>query len=591
MKKTNTKPRLGMYFGKHKIAIAVYILLYLIAGVVGIFQTILFATTVEKITLGLYAQAINIGLIIIALIIGQRICWYLTNLFYNKYAVKIMAEINSDLAKQAFKLNSRTYNNHDTGTFVQRIVSDPERVVESFSELVEVITMIATAIVIVVYISILNIYVTLVLVALVIVGLLLELIRVKFRRTSWHKVRDANDKINSLTTEIVRSEKDIKSLGLEDRLSKVSSLNYDNYRKARFKHNMIDRSFHSLRCLLIDVVCVLILILAINLMDKALLTMASFMIIYSNDYRIYDLIWGVGSVASTVIDVKVSTQRMFSLFDEDEFVSEKFGDVNLEKVKGNIEFKNVNFTFKDYEYEFDKKKKKMTKTLVTENQIFNNLSFKIPHNKTVAFVGKSGSGKSTILNLISKMFEVTDGEVLIDGVNVNALNKQTLRKTFSLVNQFPYIFDMTIKENLLLAKEDATDEEIKKVIHLAYLDEFIDGLKNGINTRVGESGIKLSGGQKQRLAIARALLRNSPVILFDESTSSLDNFAQEEVKKSIDGIKGKSTVIIVAHRLSTIKDADIIFFLDGGKIVDKGTFEKLYQKNEKFRNMFLAENV
>ena len=226
-----------------------------------------------------------------------------------------------------------------------------------------------------------------------------------------------------------------------------------------------------------------------------------------------------------------------------------------------------------------------------DNKIFENLSFKIEPNTTVAFVGKSGSGKSTILNLMSKMYEVDDGEVLIDDVNINDLDKETLRNSISLVNQFPYIFDMTIKENLLLAKEDATDEEINDAICKASLKEFIDSLYKGIDTKVGESGIKLSGGQKQRLAIARALLRNSSIIIFDESTSSLDNFAQEEIKRSIDGLKGKSTIIIVAHRLSTIRNVDKIYFLDEGKIIDEGTFEELFDKNEKFRRMFLAEDL
>ena len=150
---------------------------------------------------------------------------------------------------------------------------------------------------------------------------------------------------------------------------------------------------------------------------------------------------------------------------------------------------------------------------------------------------------------------------------------------------------MTIKDNLLLAKPTATDNEVIEAIKLASLDEFVNTLPNGIETKVGESGIKLSGGQKQRLAIARAMLRKSSIILFDESTSSLDNFAQEEVKKSIDSLKGTSTIVIVAHRLSTIKDADLIFFLDEGKIIDFGTFDYLYSGNEKFQRMFLAENI
>ncbi len=294
---------------------------------------------------------------------------------------------------------------------------------------------------------------------------------------------------------------------------------------------------------------------------------------------------------------------MFELFDDEVFETEKFGDVELEKVKGEIEFKNVGFTFYEYEnneeekeakkkFSFKKKPEvKKEKVLASSNEVFKELSFKVPANKTVAFVGKSGSGKSTIFNLMSKMFESEKGEVLIDGVDIKTLSKDCLRKSISLVNQFPYIFDMSIKENLLLAKPDATDEEVSKAIKESALDDFVAGLKKGIETKVGESGIKLSGGQKQRLAIARALLRKTPIVLFDESTSSLDNFAQESVRKSIDNLKGQTTIAIVAHRLSTIKNVDRIFFLEDGKIIDEGTFEQLFKRNEKFKNMFLAENI
>lgn len=589
----NKNITLGYYFGKHKLAIFCYILLYILAGAGGIFEIIEIANGIEQVTLANYAGAISTFFVVVGLIFFKRVCWYLTGVIYDKYSVKIMADLNSDLAKQTFKLNSKTYSNHDTGTLVQRIVSDPERVVEKFADMVDVVTDIVTATIMIIYIATLNGYVALILLAVLAIGFTLEVFRVKHKRRNSKKVRELNDKINSLTTEIIRSEKDIKSLGLEKELSKVSDGNYKNYRNAVYKKDLVDTNFWAIRNLIIQASGILILIFAICLMqsNKALITLASFMIIYTNHDKLYGLIWGVGNILNNIVDIKTSTNRMFSLFDEKEFVTEKFGNTKLDNIVGDIEFKHVAFTFRDYEYTYDKKNNKTTEKLVSEKQIFDNLNFRIPHNKTVAFVGKSGSGKSTILNLLSKMYEVDSGEVLIDGHNINSLDKETLRKTFSLVNQFPYIFDMTIKENLLLAKDNATDEEIADVIKKASLEEFISSLNDGINTRVGESGMKLSGGQKQRLAIARALLRNSPIILFDESTSSLDNFAQNEVKKSIDELKGKSTIVIVAHRLSTIKDADIIFFLDEGKIVDKGTFEDLFSTNIKFKNMFLAENI
>ena len=593
MKKKNRNLTLGHYFGKHKFAIFCYILLYILASAGGIFETIEIANGIEQVTLANYEAAISIFFIVVGLILFKRICWYLTGILYDKYSVKIMADLNSDLAKQTFKLDSKTYSNHDTGTLVQRIVSDPERVVEKFADMIDMVTDILTASIMIIYIATLNGYVALILLGVLIVGFVLEIFRVKHKKKNNRKVRELNDRINSLTTEIIRSEKDIKSLGLESELSKVSDENYKKYREAIYTKEFTDTNIWAIRNFIIQASGILILIFAITLMqsNKALITLASFMIIYTNHDKLYGLIWGLGSILNNVVDIKTSTNRMFSLFDEKEFVTEKFGETNLDNIVGDIEFKNVAFTFRDYEYNYDKKTNKTTEKLVSEKKIFDNLNFRIPHNKTVAFVGKSGSGKSTVLNLLSKMYEVDSGEILIDGHNINSLDKDTLRRTFSLVNQFPYIFDMTIKENLILAKDDATDEEIDEVIKKASLDEFISSLSDGINTRVGESGMKLSGGQKQRLAIARALLRNSPIILFDESTSSLDNFAQNEVKKSIDELKGKSTIVIVAHRLSTIKDADIIFFLDEGKIVDKGTFDDLFSTNIKFKNMFLAENI
>ena len=593
----NQKPSLIQYFAKYKVAIICYVLIMALASASSIVVTILSARTIELITISMFKKAINYSIIVLGLTAFQRILWYVANALYHIYANKIMSSLNFDLAKQSFKLNSKTFNDHDTGTFVMRIVNDPEQVVAKYADIIDIITELITALVMLVYVLTLNSWIATIFVAVLIVGVIIERNRIKHRRKNHKVVKKTQDKIHSLTTEIVRSEKDIKSLGLEERLSTVSEENYQSYRKARFKYSTTDATFAHGRILLIEVVTYLALILGITFIDRGLLTIAAFMIIKSNSNSLRGFVWNVGFISNCLIDIKIYTERMFALFDEKEFVTEKFGKTNLDKIKGNIEFKKVSYSFKEYEYpKPDDNVKKRPKVkpkpvLLSTNQVFKDLSFKIKPNTTVAFVGQSGSGKSTILNLMSKMYEVDEGEVLIDGVNINSLNKKSLRNGISLVNQFPYIFDMTIKENLLLAKGDATDEDIYDALKKASLKDFIDTLPHGIETKVGESGIKLSGGQKQRLAIARALLRKSSIIIFDESTSSLDNFAQEEVKKSIDGLKGKSTIVIVAHRLSTIKNVDKIFFLDSGKIVDSGSFEELFERNEKFKAMFLAENI
>ena len=591
-KEKSKKISLSMYLAKYKFGISMYILVYLIAGAGTILQTIFFAKAIEYITTSLIREAmITLG-IIAGVVIVKRLCWYLSGLIYQKYANKIMADLNLDLAKQAFKLNSKTYADHETGKFVQRIVTDPETVVQNLADLVDLFTDCITALIMIIYIATLNIYIALAIVVLFAFCMILEKIRRKRNRKNKFNMRRKNDKIYSLTTEIVRSEKDIKSLGLEDKLSEISKKYYDDYKKATYMFEVKDMNMWTLRNVIIEVCGILLLILGAYMIDISILTLASFMIIYSNNGNLISFVWSIGKIRDIFLEVNVASSRMFSLFDNNEYICEKFGNVHLKNVKGSIEFRNVAYSFVEYEQADDdrfltEKELKAQKNKKKKVESVN----KIEPNTTVAFVGRSGSGKSTILNLMSKMFEVDSGEVLIDGININELDKETLRNSISLVNQFPYIFDMTIKDNLLLAKKDATNKEIADAIEKASLTDFISSLKKGIDTKVGESGIKLSGGQKQRLAIARALLRNSPIIIFDESTSSLDNFAQENIKQTIDSLKGKSTIVIVAHRLSTIRNVDKIYFLDNGKIEDVGTFDELFENNVKFKNMFYADNL
>ncbi len=593
---TNQKEfKIGNYLKNYKTPIFFYFLFSLITCGCSVFTTILMAQAIENITLSSYQIATYLLLITLGITLLRRFLNYLLNYIYLKYSTMIMSDLSKDLAKQAFKLNSKTYSDHGTGSFVQRIVSDPSSITNQLTSIVDIIFQLVYSFIIIVYISFLNFYIGLSIVLVIILSMIVEMKRIKVRRTNYRKVRNSYDKINSLTTEIVRSEKDIKSLGLENSLADESSKYYDEYKNIFFKSGLTNQSLSTIRNLIIEIFGVGILILGIYLINLGFITLATFIIINSYKGNISYFSQAVGQLLDCFTYIKISKERMYALFDNEEFVCEKFGNKSLKKIKGKIEFKNVCYTFYEYEYSQNTKDKKKTDTpkkkIVSSNQIFKNLSFSIEPNTTVAFVGKSGSGKSTILNLMSKMYEADSGEVLIDNVNINDLDKTSLRKAISLVNQFPYIFDMTIKENLLLAKENASDKQIMNAIKKSSLKEFIDTLPKGIDTKVGESGIKLSGGQKQRLAIARALLRNSPIIIFDESTSSLDNFAQEEVKKSIDALKGHSTIVIVAHRLSTIKNVDKIFFLDNGVIQDSGTFEELFKRNKNFKAMFLVENI
>ena len=582
---------MSKYLKKYSWHIAFYIFVFVMSTVVDVFIPILTANAVEDVTLQRYDGAIYNFLFVLGLSVMQYLLMSLLNFLYNRYGMRMIGDMSLDCVAQTFKINSRSYSSHNSGAFMERVARDPERVVGELSSFVNMISNIVSTFVIVIYVFILNYIIGLCVVGTILIALIVDTIRLKKFDKNLKSTNTAREEFVSIVNETIKSEKDIKTSGLEDKLKKVVDERTKKNMKEHYNLYNTNQVLRTVRSALQEVMIFATLILGIVLMEKGLVTIAIFMVIYSYRGSIKSFSSFIGFLSESISTIKNSLGRIRELFEDDEFEMEKFGNVCLENVAGKIEFKNVAFKYKEYEFKKDRKGKKVAKTLKSETPVLENVNFVIEPNTTVAFVGKSGSGKSTILSLISKMLEADGGEVLIDGVDIKKLDKDTLRRSISLVNQFPYIFDMSIKENLLLAKEDATDEEIERAIKDSYLNEFIDTLPNGINTVVGESGVKLSGGQRQRLAIARALLRQTSIIIFDESTSSLDNFAQEHIKKCIDNLKGKSTIVIVAHRLSTIRNVDNIFFLEDGKIVDEGSFNELFRKNKEFKNMFTVENL
>ncbi len=603
--KISTKFNFWPYFRRHKGPISIFLILLLIDIGVQTFIGIYGALILADISTGLYILAIKKFLILLCVLITSNLMQHVRNCIYFKISNIITNEMRVDIASQAFKISDKSYTDHKTSNFTQRINDDPSTIFQTVYRYIMYLQAIITALIMVLYISMKSWQIGILTVFSIAVIMTIEKIRKNIYKKNKKEKLKRGEKASNLLNEIVRSEKDIKSLNLEDELRQRVKKLTDHYAEQNIKTEIVNRNYFTLRKVLINILIMAILIIGLWQTNIGILTLGSFMVIYTNRFEISYLSDILSDFTDFATDISLAVSRVSELYEDDEYELERFGTKTLKNIKGKIEFKNVNFAYSEYKEkseeeiksEIKENKKKKIKTSVKsrieigKKQVLNKINFTIEPNTTVSFVGVSGSGKSTILNLISKMYEVDSGKVLIDGVNINTLSKETLRSAISLVNQFPYIFDMTIKENLILAKPDATDDEINTAVKESALEDFVKELPQGLETKVGESGIKLSGGQKQRLAIARAMLRKSPIIIFDESTSSLDNISQNQVKKSIDNIKGKSTVVIVAHRLSTIKNVDKIFFLEHGEIVDSGTFEELYKKNKKFKTIFLAENL
>ena len=287
----------------------------------------------------------------------------------------------------------------------------------------------------------------------------------------------------------------------------------------------------------------------------------------------YQPIRSLATLNMAIYQGTAAADRVFKFLDEKIQVDEKkLPEINIQNAS--IEFKNVTFQYK-----------------AGKDSAIKNIDLNIDGGKVTALVGHSGAGKSTIMNLIPRFYHQQDGEIFVDGQNVDEISLYSLRKRISLVSQDIVLFDDSVENNVRYAKLDATDEEVKKACELAAADEFIGGLPEKYKTIIGENGVRLSGGQKQRLSIARAILKNSPIILLDEATSSLDAESEEKVQNAIFNLTKNKTTLVIAHRLSTIRKADNIVVMKSGNIVGSGKHDELLKQSPDYKNLYSKQVI
>lgn len=273
--------------------------------------------------------------------------------------------------------------------------------------------------------------------------------------------------------------------------------------------------------------------------------------------RLYRPILKISDIHVDIIRSFALFERIFDYFDLEHDIKDSKDAINLEVKNGKIEFENVSFNYSD------------------DKEILKNISFKVADGSQTALVGSSGAGKTTITNLITRLYDTSKGEIKIDGININLVTLKSLRKNIGVVTQEPYLFNATIKDNLLYGTENISEDQMFEAAKSAYIHDYIMSLPNGYNTIVGNRGIRLSGGQKQRISIARVILNNPKILILDEATSALDSISESYVQKAMKSLLKNRTSIVIAHRLSTIKESDQILVIEEGRIIEQGNHDSL----------------
>ena len=561
------------YYKPHKLTFTLDMLASFAMSVIAIFYPMITRKMLnELIPQERYREIVIYGLCLLLVYLLRMGLSYFVQYQGHMMGVKMQEQMRSDLFAHIEKLPISFFDNNETGKIMTRMTSDLFDVVELAHHGPENI-IITTASVVISFAYLMSINIPLSLILLVCVPMLIIISATlrKKMRTAFKKRRESNAVINAALESSISGIRVTKAFTNADKeIEKFSGGNVQFVENSRAAYKAMGQ-FHSQTTFITDIFNVILLIAGgfflFNGEIKEFGDYSAFIVsinLFINPVN--TLIRFMESFQDGVTGFERFTEILDTPIEQD-----KPDAVDMPKVQGEIEFRNVTYGYGD------------------GDNVLKNISFKIKKGTTYALVGPSGGGKTTICHLIPRFYDIHNGNILIDGIDTSSVTLNSLRKNIGIVQQDVYLFNSSIKDNILYGRLDATDQDVIKAAKQANIHDYIMSLPNGYNTVIGERGVKLSGGQKQRLSIARVFLKNPPILILDEATSALDNATEIMIQQSLDELCKGRTTLVVAHRLSTIKKADEILFIDKGTVKERGTHKELLEKGGLYADMYYSQ--
>lgn len=510
----------------------------------------------------------SIGIIYLAIVVFGNILDFFTRTKTNIMGEEILFTIRNKLYKYTQNANIKFHDKTPAGKLFARITNDVDDISALFKDVIttvfkDIFSIIAT-VSIMIYFSIkLSLLAFIIIPFVVVTSILLTITLNKFYDMS----KAIRTNLNTFLAESIYGVKLIKIFNIQKEKQEECEDLTDQFFKARMPINIYTGLFPGLMSLFENIAITIIIVASINHWLGISIEVGSIYIFVSYIKSLFEPINRTIDNIEIVQEAIVSMNKIYDILEQTEYLEDFESGIKLEKVRGRIEFKHVWFAYEK------------------ENWILKDISFTINPGETIALVGKTGSGKTTITNLLNRFYDIQKGEILLDGINIKEINKRSLREHIGIVLQDPFIFARTIKDNIRLNKK-MKEEDIIKAIKLSSADEFIYSLPNGINEVSKERGDSYSAGQKQLLAFARIFAHNPDIFILDEATANIDTYTENLIQKSIEILSAQKTAIFIAHRLSTIVNVDKIIVLNNGKIIEQGNHKDLLKKGGYYSKLY-----